>query len=199
MILFKIAINQSAPVLNRGLSSNLWWVRNCKLCENSRRMCEVYREVCFTKRNDIDRLNYLKMIDILFKMKTGRPLKASTLEMLDSVNALILSGWRVTIDNISEHLGISVVTAHKIVHDDFAFLRSVVVGFHQDNARSYTAWKTMETISQFGWMQLPHPPYNSDLAPSDFHLFGSLKEFRHGTKYSSDDEVKHIISKWLKT
>ena len=47
----------------------------------------------------------------------------STPEMMESVNALFCY-----IENISEQLGISVGTAHKIVHDDLAFLRSVVIG-----------------------------------------------------------------------
>ena len=54
-------------------------------------------------------------------MKTGQ---ASSPEMVDSHNALILDYWTVTIEDISEQLGISVGTAHKIVHDDFVFLRS---------------------------------------------------------------------------
>jgi len=34
---------------------------------------------------------------------------------------------------------------------------------------------------------LPHPPYSPDLAPSDFHLFGSLQEFLGGQYFSTDD------------
>ena len=52
----------------------------------------------------------------------------------------------------------------------------------------------METISQFGWEQLPHPPYSLDVAPSDFHLFSPLKGFLRGTS----DEVKSPMNKWLK-
>ena len=37
------------------------------------------------------------------------------------------------------------------------FLMSVVE-FHQDNTRSHTAARTVETISQFGWEQQLHPP-----------------------------------------
>jgi histone-lysine N-methyltransferase SETMAR len=44
-----------------------------------------------------------------------------------------------------------------------------------DNARSYTSLKSWEAITKFGWTVLPHPLYSPELAPSDFHLFGALK------------------------
>ena len=61
---------------------------------------------------------------MVFKMKTGfdRPtVLMSTLEMVDSVNVLILVNRRVTIEEISEKLGISVSITQKIVHDDLTF------------------------------------------------------------------------------
>ena len=40
-------------------------------------------------------------------------------------------------------------------------------------------------------------PYLPDLAPSDFHLFGPPKvSLRH---FSSNEEVKVAVKKWLKT
>jgi len=32
-------------------------------------------------------------------------------------------------------------------------------------------------------MELPHPPYSPDLASSDFHLFGTLKDVACGRKF----------------
>ncbi|KAG8247946.1 Zinc finger and BTB domain-containing protein 41 [Homalodisca vitripennis] len=37
-------------------------------------------------------------------------------------------------------------------------------------------------------VQLEHPPYSPDLAPSDFHLFRYLKEFLGGKRFDTDDE-----------
>ena len=51
----------------------------------------------------------------------GKPTMPNTPDMVDSVNER-----KVTIDDISEQLEISVDTAHKIVQDDLTFLRSVV-------------------------------------------------------------------------
>ena len=53
-------------------------------------------------------------------------------------------------------------------------------------------------IASFGWTTLPHPPESPDLAPSDYHLFGPMKEGLRGKHYSSDEEVKSVLKKWLK-
>jgi hypothetical protein len=34
-----------------------------------------------------------------------------------------------------------------------------------------------------------HLPYRPDLAPSDFHMFGPIKEAQRGKRFSSDEEV----------
>jgi hypothetical protein len=48
-----------------------------------------------------------------------------------------------------------------------------------------------------GWMVLPHPPNSPDLAPSDFHLFGSLKDALCGTHFEDDNSVIEAVRKWL--
>jgi histone-lysine N-methyltransferase SETMAR len=46
---------------------------------------------------------------------------------------------------------------------------------HHDNARPNTAQATQDRIEELQWELLEHPPYSPDFAPSDFHMFGSLK------------------------
>ena len=69
-----------------------------------------------------------------------------------------------------------------------------------DNVRSHTAAQMLHTIINLGWdwELLPHLPYSPDLAPSDFHRFGPLKEFTRGTNFESDDEVKSVVSDWMR-
>ena len=66
---------------------------------------------------------------------------------------------------------------------------------HHDNARPHSSPNGADH-------QQPGPEtapsYSPDLAPSDFHLFGPLKEFTRGTKFESDDEVKSVVSNWLR-
>ena len=44
---------------------------------------------------------------------------------------------------------------------------------------------------------LQHPPYSPDLVPSDFHLFGPMKEFLAGKRFETDAEVKSAVRRWL--
>jgi hypothetical protein len=45
---------------------------------------------------------------------------------------------------------------------------------------------------------LPHPPYSPVLAPSDYHIFGPLKEAIRGKTFRSDEEVQEA-DEWLRT
>ena len=67
-----------------------------------------------------------------------------------------------------------------------------------DNARPRTAHLTINTIWQLNWEVLKHPAYSPDLAPSDFHLFGPLKNALRG-QFAADDEVKEAVHDWLRS
>ncbi|GBN74827.1 Histone-lysine N-methyltransferase SETMAR [Araneus ventricosus] len=67
----------------------------------------------------------------------------------------------------------------------------------RDNARPYTVAETQELLDQFGWEIFYHPLYSPDLAPSDFHLFLKLKEFRGGKRFGSDEELENAATTWL--
>jgi len=71
------------------------------------------------------------------------------------------------------------------------------VPFFQDNARPHVAARTMDTILKLKWNILPHPPYSPDLAPSDCHLSGPLKEHLGGKSFRNNDEVTQDIQGWL--
>ena len=58
--------------------------------------------------------------------------------------------------------------------------RSKEILLLQDNAHHHTAAHTLETLKQLKWQAMEHPAYSPDLAPSDFHLFGPLKNAFHG-------------------
>jgi hypothetical protein len=48
-----------------------------------------------------------------------------------------------------------------------------------------------------GWTVLPHPPYSPDLAPSDIHLFGSLKDALRRTHFEDENSVIEAVRKGL--
>jgi histone-lysine N-methyltransferase SETMAR len=55
-------------------------------------------------------------------------------------------------------------------------LLSTDVLLQHDNARSHAARSTIATIQDLSFECLPHLPYLPDLASSDFHVSGPLKE-----------------------
>jgi histone-lysine N-methyltransferase SETMAR len=48
--------------------------------------------------------------------------------------------------------------------------------FFYDNAPVHRALATQKKLAYVGFLCLNHPPYSSDLAPSDYHLFPGLKK-----------------------
>jgi histone-lysine N-methyltransferase SETMAR len=56
---------------------------------------------------------------------------------------------------------------------------------------------TINTIRQLNCQVLEQPAYSPDLAPSDFLLFGPLKNALRGRRFAADDEVKEALHKWL--
>jgi len=54
----------------------------------------------------------------------------------------------------------------------------------RDNARPHTAAHILETLKQLKWEAMEHSAYSLDLVPSDFHLFGQLKNALQGRQFS---------------
>jgi transposase len=67
-----------------------------------------------------------------------------------------------------------------------------------DNARPHTARATIDALEMLKFEVLSHPPYSSDLAPSDFRFFPHLKRDLKRTHFTSDDEVKQAVMLWIK-
>ena len=63
-----------------------------------------------------------------------------------------------------------------------------------DNARPHTARATQNKIMSFNWKVLPHPPYSSDIAPPDYHLFRWLQNHLCDKIYENDDQLKYNLN-----
>ena len=59
-----------------------------------------------------------------------------------------------------------------------------------DNGTPHVSKLTQQTIEQLGWEVLAHPPWSPDLAPSDYHLFRSLRHHLCNKHYEDSDEIK---------
>jgi len=66
---------------------------------------------------------------------------------------------------------------------------STGVLLQHNNAGPHTARSTVATIQDLSFECLPHPPYSPDLDPSDFHVFGPLKQVMGGKAFRSDEAV----------
>ena len=66
-----------------------------------------------------------------------------------------------------------------------------------DNARPHTAIHTLQTLVKLGFTVLEHLAYSPDLAPSDYHLFGPLKDALRGCRFTWDKGVKKAVHEWL--
>jgi hypothetical protein len=58
--------------------------------------------------------------------------------------------------------------------------------------------KTNETLQNFRWEVLEHPPYSPDLAPSNFHLFGPLKHHLSAEHFPDDEAVEREVTAWFR-
>jgi hypothetical protein len=79
---------------------------------------------------------------------------------------------------------------------DYCCSKKRVLLLH-DNTRPHTALHTVDTLCALKFEVLKPAPCSPDLAPSDFHLFGPVKEHLWGQKFA-DDEVMEVMQSCLK-
>ena len=85
------------------------------------------------------------------------------------------------------------------VHQKRRRLLTTGVCLLHDNARPHTTTTTVSSIEGLRFECIPHPPYSPDLAPSDFHVSGQLKDALSGTQLRDDDEVRSAVHECLRT
>ena len=62
-----------------------------------------------------------------------------------------------------------------------------------DNARPHTSEATVSAIRSLGFQTVQHPPYSPDLAPSDYWLFGPMKEHLRGRHFATIQSLASSI------
>ena len=144
-------------------------------------------------------------------LRSGRPVDVSTPEAVQAVEDLIKSDRRVTLDEIATKLDISHGTVYAIVREKLHFSKvscrwvsKMLTDDHKmqrlmASRASLRRYRKEGDAFHLDWKLLTHPPYSPDLAPSDFHLFGPLKESMKGIHFQTDKEVKAAVSNWLRT
>jgi len=87
--------------------------------------------------------------------------------------------WSITLLGDHKHpsyCGLLVIHQKPEIWSKCQWLLITGVLLLHDDARSHTAYMMVAEIKDLHFECLPHPPYSTDLAPSDFHVFGALKE-----------------------
>jgi histone-lysine N-methyltransferase SETMAR len=69
--------------------------------------------------------------------------------------------------------------------------------FYQDNAPAHKSVLAMGKLRDLHYELLEHPPYSSDLAPSDFCIFQKLKLFLVGQRFSSNQEAIAAVESYF--
>jgi len=67
-----------------------------------------------------------------------------------------------------------------------------------DNVRPHAARRTSEAITKMGWEVLPHPSYSPDLASSDYHIFGFVKDQLRGQRYETTEAIQKAVRQCLR-
>ena len=68
-----------------------------------------------------------------------------------------------------------------------------------DNARPHTSKVTRNKLEQLGWELIPHPPYSPDLAPSDYHLFRSLRNHLLQKHFDDVAQIKSDLESFFES
>lgn len=66
-----------------------------------------------------------------------------------------------------------------------------------DNAPVHKCKVAEAAIRQAGIVELNHPSYSPDIAPSDYYLFSNLKRFLRGKDFSGEDEAIDTVEDYL--
>ena len=75
--------------------------------------------------------------------------------------------------------------------------RHEAIIFHHCNARPHVVIPVKNYLENSGWEVLPHPPYNPDLAPSDYHLFRSIQNVLTEIRFTSEQGIKNWLDSFL--
>jgi hypothetical protein len=67
-----------------------------------------------------------------------------------------------------------------------------------DNAWPHTILRTREAIARM-WTVFPHPAHSPNLAQSDSHLFGAVKDVQRGHHFADDNELKQSFRDVLRS
>jgi histone-lysine N-methyltransferase SETMAR len=105
-------------------------------------------------------------------------------ELLPDKNTVTETVYRAQISSLKELV-------------DIVGPRGPKVYFQHDNARPHVSETVRRKLDELGWKAIPHPPYSSDLAPFNYHLFLSLSNHLRAKNFRDEEELKSFIQSFF--
>ncbi|PNF22656.1 hypothetical protein B7P43_G07101 [Cryptotermes secundus] len=186
------------------------WLEGVSGAESHQRLSAQYGDTALPRRSVYEWIEKFKSgrRSVTHEEGAARPSTSTTDEKNQQPREMVLANRRVTIDEVACSLQISHGSAHQIIHDELGFHKVCARWVPREltaehkrkrllskkvllngNARPHMAGQTVGTINHLGFEVLEHPAYSPDLAPSDCHLFGPLKDALRGRRFSTDEEA----------
>ena len=72
-----------------------------------------------------------------------------------------------------------------------------VFGFFTTMRLVHKSLVAQQAVCNYGVLQINHPAYSPDLAPTDYYLFTNLKSHLCGTRFADDESPKAIAEAWF--
>jgi transposase len=128
--------------------------------------------------------------DIVYQPRCGRPRTAAAERNKQKVDELIRQDRRIRVREIAAQLGVGHHALQEMME---------ILGYRLESlfplGSPFDYWYRG---TQNGWELPSHPHYNPDMTPSDYHLFGPLKDHLRGHHYETDGAVQEAVRSWLR-
>ncbi|EZA49217.1 Histone-lysine N-methyltransferase SETMAR [Ooceraea biroi] len=126
--------------------------------------------------------------------RSGRPIEIDD----DKLKALIDSNRRLTTREIAENLNISKSSVENHLKR-LGYISKLDIWVRHELKEIHLTERIdiCDSLLKL-WMgcvtmMLPYPPYSPDLAPSDYHLFRSLRNALNGKTFTADEDMKSLL------
>ena len=68
-----------------------------------------------------------------------------------------------------------------------------------DNAWPHTAQTMLQKLNELGYEVLSHPPYSSDLLPTNYHFFKHLDNFWQGKHFHNQEAAENAFQEFMES
>ncbi|PNF35959.1 hypothetical protein B7P43_G03521 [Cryptotermes secundus] len=173
------------------------WLEGVSGAEIHCRLSAQYGDSALPRRSVYERVERFKIgrRSVTHEGGAAHPSTSTTDEKIQQAREMELANRRVTIDEIADLLTNNLKPAIRTKRR--GLLSKKVLLLH-DSARPRMAGQTVETINHLDFEVLEHPAYSPDLAPSDYHLFGPLRNALRSRQFSTDQVVLEAVHKLLR-